>query len=390
MWAMHRSLEPGRIGGLKLRNRIIKTATYEGLSPGGRVTDGLVCHHADMARQGVGLTTVAYGAVSPEGRTFADQLLVTADSGLEAIAQGVHRAGGAVSLQLAHCGGFSKNAAAGTPMGPSAAWNPYGLAHGLPRVRAMGDLDIQHVIESYAQSAAVAQSAGFDAVEVHCGHGYLISQFLSPIFNKRTDGYGGDLAGRMRLATEVVAAVRRQVGPDFPVLAKTNLSDGVRGGSNESDAVHISMALEAAGVDAIVPSGGLVQRSAFYLMRGDAPVAEMAANESSLLQRVAMRAFGPWLVRAYPYTSSFFFEQATTVVKAVEIPVVLLGGVDSGAAIERAFDAGFSFVAMGRALLADPDFVERMAAGESVVSRCTHCNLCVARMNKGVRCALPD
>lgn len=385
---MSAALRPGAIGGLTLRNRFIKTATYEGMTPGGEVTDALVEHHAEFARRGVGLTTVAYGAVHPKGRTFSDQLLVTPDAGLDRIARAVHAAGGAVSLQLAHCGGFSKNRAAGRPMGPSFAINAYGLAYGLPFVRRMSDGDIAEATAAYAAAAATARDAGFDAVELHCGHGYLLSQFLSPRINRRRDGYGGDLAARLRFPLQVVRAIRERVGADYPLLAKTNLDDGVRGGSTLDDAVEIARALAGAGVDAIVPSGGLVQRSAFYLMRGGVPLRAMARAESSLLQRWAMRLFAPFLVRRVPYTSAFFADQAARVLAAVDVPVGLLGGLDSAAVIERALERGFAFVVLGRALLADPDFIERLAAGEQVVSRCTHGNDCVAEMTGGVRCVL--
>lgn len=385
---MSAALQPGRIGGLALRNRIIKTATYEGMTPDGVVTDALIEHHADMARHGVALTTVAYGAVHPSGRTFAEQLLITPGAGLDRLAAGVHAHGGALCIQLAHSGGFSKNRGAGRPIGPSTGFNAYGLAYGIPRIRAMGEADLSTISSAYGQAAATCRDAGVDAVELHLGHGYLLSQFLSPALNRRRDAYGGDPERRLRFPLEVVRAIREAVGPGYPVLAKTNLSDDVRGGSTLDDAVVIARALAAAGVDAIVPSGGLVQRSAFYLMRGDVPIKDMTVNEASLAQRVAMRAFAPFLVKRYPYTSTFFYDQATAVLDAVDIPVALLGGVDSAAAIDRAMSRGFQFVAMGRALLADPDLIERLAAGEDVVSRCNHCNQCVARMTAGVRCVL--
>ena len=382
------ALTPARINGMLLRNRFIKTATYEGMTPGGRVTDALIEHHVAFARQGVALTTVAYGAVHPRGRTFADQLLVVRGAGLDGIAAAVHAEGGKVSLQLAHCGGFSKNRAAGRPIGPSFALNPYGIAYGLPFIRSMSRQDLDEVVTAYADAAATARDAGFDAVELHCGHGYLLSQFLSPAINHRRDEHGGSLENRLRLPLAVVAAVRARVGQGFPILAKTNLHDGIRG-ADGSEAVAVARALVDAGVDAIVPSGGLVQRSAFYLMRGDVPLADMARGEKAWAQRVSMRLLGPFLVRRFPYSSSFFRDQAQALVDAIsDAPICLLGGVDSAAAVNQAMDRGFRFVVMGRALLADPDFIERMAQGEAVVSRCNHCNQCVAQMNGGVKCVL--
>ena len=234
------------------------------------------------------------------------------------------------------------------------------------------------------------RDAGFDAVELHVGHGYLLSQFLSPLINRRRDDYGGDLEARLRFPLRALRAVREGGGEGLCVLAKTNLSDGVPGGLELDESVAAARALVAAGAHGVIPSGGLVQRSAFYLMRGGVPIRQMAAGESSAMQRLAMRAFAPFLVKAFPYEPAFFFDAASQVLDAVDAPVGLLGGVDSAAAIARAMARGFDFVVMGRALLADPDFVARLAAGEDVVSRCTHCNECVAAMDQGgVRCVLP-
>lgn len=383
------ALTPVRIGPLTLRNAFVRTAMSEGMSPGGRVSDALVAHHAAMARAGVALTTVAYGAVQPTGRTFDDQLLVTEDGGLDALAAAVHAEGGAVSLQLTHCGGFSKTPGQGAPLGPSSGWNPYGLAYGVPRIRAMTEDDMAETAAAFARAAVVARDAGIDAIELHCGHGYLLSQFLSPVINRRRDAYGGSLEHRLCFPLQVVEAIKDAVGDDLALLAKMNLADGVRGGSEVEDAIVIAQAFAAAGVHALVPSGGLVQRSAFFLMRGDVPIQAMARVESSALQRVSIRAFAPFLVRPWPYTPAFFFDASQQVQQAVDIPVGLLGGVDSADVVDRALDAGFAFVVMGRALLADPDFIARFGAGERITSRCTHCNLCVATFDDGgVRCVL--
>ncbi len=391
--AAHPALAPVELAGLRLRNRIIKTATYEGMTPKGQVTQALIDHHAQLARRGVGLTTVAYGAVARDGRTFPEQLLVDEDAraGLRELACAVHEAGGAVSLQLAHCGGFSKlrGPDGAAPRGPSPGFNAYGLAAGVPRIRAMRARDIEAAIDDFARAAQLATEAGVDALELHCGHGYLLSQFLSPLTNRRRDAWGGELTARLRLPLAVVRAVRAAVGEATPLLAKLNLRDGVPGGLELAEAVQVAAALERAGVDALVPSGGMVQKSAFFLLRGAVPVARMAAAQRSRLQGLAMRALMPMIVKAWPYRPAFFREDAEAVLDAVSIPVALLGGVDSSAVIRGALARGFSLVAMGRALLADPDFIERLARGEEPVSRCTHCNECVAEMDRGgVRCVL--
>ena len=388
----HPALEPGHIGPLQLRNRIVKTATFEGMTPGGRVTPALIAHHAHMAARGVGLTTVAYGAVEDRGRTFPRQLLVdeSAQPGLAALAAAVHAEHGAVSLQLAHCGGFSKHAS--PPRGPSSGWNAYGTAAGRPWIRALSPEDLSGLVDTFVRAAQIAEEAGFDAVEIHCGHGYLLSQFLSPVINRRTDDWGGTLENRLRLPVEVVRRVTEAVGERMAVLVKLNLSDGVPGGLEVSDSPRIARALEAAGAHALVVSGGLVQRSAFYLMRGDVPLRQMAAVDPSWVQRFALRVFGTLLVRPFPWSPGFFLEDGAAVVDAVDIPVVALGGLDSAATLSRAFSRGYGFAAMGRTLLADPDFIDRLRAGQRPVSRCTHCNLCVVEMDReeGVRCVLPQ
>ncbi|MCO4745373.1 MAG: NADH:flavin oxidoreductase [Proteobacteria bacterium] len=383
------ALEPGQIGPLTLRNRVIKTATFEGMTPTGRVTDALIEHHAAMARNGVALTTVAYGAVEDAGRTFTKQLLVDEASveGLRKLADAVHAEGGAACLQLAHCGGFTKHSA--DPRGPSGGWNAYGTASGRPIIRAMTEAHMDRVTAAFARAASIAAEAGFDAVEVHVGHGYLLSQFLSPAMNTRTDAYGGSLENRLRFPLRCTQAVVDQVGDRLAVLAKMNLEDGIVGGLSSDEAPQIARALEQAGVHALITSGGLVQRSAFFLMRGTVPLAEMAAAEEGWLQFFALRVFGSFLVKPFSWTPGFFIAPGQPVVDAVQIPVVALGGLDSADTLNKAFDAGYRFTAMGRTLLADPDFIARLTRGEKPVSRCNHCNLCVAQMDSGVRCALP-
>lgn len=387
------AFDPICLAGMPLRNRFIKTATYEGMSPKGRVSEALIAHHASMAKNGVALTTVAYAAVHPDGRTFDEQLVVDEDNlpALRRLCAAVHSAGGKLSLQLGHCGGFSKlkSTSGRSPMGPSAGWNAYGFMSGVPRIRAMDEDDMAAVVKQFAQAASLARDAGFDALEIHCGHGYLLSQFLSPAINRRHDGWGGNTLGRARLACEVIRAVRSAVGMPFPLLAKINTSDDVPGGLHLEEAIAVAKLLVAAGANALVPSGGLVFKTPFFLMRGEVPVAAMVAAEKLWAQKMAIRLFAPILMRNYPYKSTFFFDEALAIERAVSVPVALLGGVDSAAAVRKAMGAGFAFVALGRALLADPEFVSRMEAGEDVHSRCTHCNRCIGAMDSGgVRCVL--
>lgn len=386
--------EPAQLGALRLRNRIFKAATYEGMSPGGVASPKLESLHRDVARGGTALTTVAYCAVSPDGRTFADQLFLRPESlaPLRALTTTVHAEGGLAGLQLAHAGFFSKlrRSDGSPPRGPSATFNAYGTGAGLPWAGAMTIADIRAVIQAFADSARVARDLGFDALELHLGHGYLLSQFLSPATNRRTDDYGGNLRNRARLPLEVVRAVRDAVGSDVALLAKINLDDGFKGGATVEDAVELSRALEHQGaLDALVLSGGFTSRSAFYLLRGGLPLGELAAAQKTALERISMRVAGPFLVKPYPFTPRFFAPLARQIRDAVQMPLVALGGHLTRDDLRDARDDGFDFIALGRALIADPDLPERMSAGEMERSRCVSCNRCIPQADLGgVRCVL--
>lgn len=386
---------PGRLGPLELRNRFIKAATYEGMSPGGLPSPALVELHRRIAAGGVAMTTVAYAAVDRDGRTFPEQLWLRdeAVAGLRALTRAVHDAGAKAAIQLGHCGGFSKlrPREGGWPRGPSAGFNAYGAASGLPVARAMRVDEIEALPGQFARAAELAEEAGFDAVEVHLGHGYLLSQFLSPASNHRKDAWGGDLAGRMRLPLAVVAAVRGRVGGRLAVTAKINVEDGFAGGMPQEEVLELAEALDAAGIDGVTTSGGSVSRNALFLLRGARPLKAMVKVEKSRLQRVALRVLGPAVLRTWPFEETFFREPGRRVLARVRCPVILLGGVVSRANAMTAMQDGFAFVQLGRALLADPDLVQRFERGQAERTRCTACNQCIAAMDDGgVRCVLDD
>lgn len=384
---------PARINKLELKNRIIKTATYEGMVPGGLPSQALTDHHVELARGGVGMTTVAYCAVSPRGRTFEDQMAMS-DAlvpHLQKLTDAVHEAGAKVMIQLGHCGGFSKDKShdGPHPHGPSWGLNTYGIMGGLPFTHAMKEPQIEDVISDFASAAANAKRAGFDAVELHLGHGYLLSQWLSPATNRRKDQWGGSLENRLRLPVAVVRAVRNAVGPDYPIVCKINLEDGFRGGATVDDAVVIAETLEREGVDALLMSAGFVSKTPLYLLRGGRPLRGMIEVEKNALQKWALRLAGPIVVRQVPYEELFLIKSARRVRAAVKMPLILLGGVDSRANLAQAMGEGFEFVAMGRALIANPDLISRYQAGTLEKSRCIRCNECMVEMDRGgVRCVL--
>ncbi len=390
-----RLFTPIVLRGLELRNRTIKAGTYEGMAPGGVPSAALVEHHRRIAAGGIGMTTVAYCSVSPDGRTFPEQLTMRPEiePRLRELTAAVHAEGAAASLQLGHCGYFSKNpeVTGGRSLGPSRLFNAYGFFKGMVWSKAMDAADLDQVVADFARAAERAVACGFDAVELHFGHGYLLSQFLSPWSNRRRDEYGGSLQNRLRLPLRVVAAVRAAVGPDVPVLAKTNLRDGFRGGLEIDEAVEVARALEVAGVDALVPSGGFTSKSPLFLLRGGRPLNRMIEVEQSSAQRMALRLFGPLVVRKVPYEESFFRDLALQLRNAVHVPTALLGGVHSAAALGQAMADGFDLVVLGRPLIYDPTFVEGIRNGSVAVSGCDHCNECIAEMDAGgVRCVRPE
>jgi 2,4-dienoyl-CoA reductase-like NADH-dependent reductase (Old Yellow Enzyme family) len=350
------------------------------------VSDALVAHHREVAAGGAALTTVAYASISPDGRSYATQLVMRPEvaAGLGRLADAVHREGAAVSLQLGHCGSFAeRRLVGGRPLGASRRFNAYGLSFSRP----MTEVDVARVVAGFAASARIAAGSGLDAIELHFGHGYLVSQFLSPFTNLRTDRWGGSLENRSRLAVEVLRAVRGAVGPDFPVLLKVNLRDGFPGGLEIEESIEVARRLESEGATGLVLSGGFVSRTPLYMLRGEVPVRRMAAAQDRWWARAGLTLFGRLLVQAYPYQEGFFLEEGRRMRAAVRLPLVLLGGLKSLAMIDRALDDGFELVGMGRALLHDPALPGKLARGELASSACVPCNECIAEMDRGgVRC----
>ncbi len=386
---MSGAFTPFALGDLKLRNRIIKAATFEGMSANGAPSDALVEHHRAIARGGAAMTTVAYCSVSPEGRSYATQLLSTPEivAPLRRLTDAVHAEGAAASLQLGHCGYFADRRVIGRrPLGASRVFNTYGLTFAQP----MSDADLRRVIDDFATAAERAFAAGFDAIELHCGHGYLISQFLSPFTNRRRDAWGGPLENRARLAIEILRAVRARVGDSRAVLCKINLRDGFDGGLEPPEAVEVARLLEAEGASALVTSGGFVSKTPLYMLRGEVPFKEMAAVQKRLSARLGLYLFGRLLVQRFPYEEMFFLEDARALRKAVKLPIVLLGGIKTRAAIDRALDEGFELVGMARALLHDAELPKKFQSGALAGSGCVPCNQCICEMDKGgVRCVRP-
>jgi 2,4-dienoyl-CoA reductase-like NADH-dependent reductase (Old Yellow Enzyme family) len=393
MSVFEQAFEEKKLGrsGLRLKNVFIRSAAFEGMLEDGLPNQDMTDHHVAMAQGSVALTTVSYGAVSSDGRTFNTQMYIHERSlaRLKELAAGVHRAGGKISMQLTHCGYFSKNRDISRPLAPSRVINAYGFLSGILFSRAMSREDMQRIAGDFARAAARLKEIGFDAVEIHMGHGYLLSQFLSPRTNRRRDAYGGTIENRARFPLEVMEAVRTKVGKSFPVLVKLNLSDGFRGGFSLEDCKYVSKALEEKDCTAIVLSGGFTSITPFYLMRGGVPLWGMIGNGSSLAEKITMALLGPLIIKRYPFTPNFFLEQANEIRKEVKLPLAYLGGVDSRQGIEEILDAGFDFIAIARALIHDPEFLIKLRAQKIENTECNRCNKCVVEMDRGgLKCVL--
>ncbi|MCY4564343.1 MAG: NADH:flavin oxidoreductase [Gammaproteobacteria bacterium] len=386
---------PWTLRGLELRNRFIKAATYEGHCPGGRPDrEGLAAFHEAFARGGAGLCTVSYGSVEPGGRTFDDQMCLQDDilDDLSYVTGKIHAHGAKAAIQLAHCGGMSKWSGwvGRRARGPSGGFNSLGAFVGTPLTRAFKVRELRQLAEDYASSAVRAVECGFDALELHMGHGYLLSQFLCPAINKRKDDYGGSRENRARFPLEVLRAVREAVGDAVPVIVKMTLRDGFRGGVEVDDSVAFARQLEANDADALVLSGGFSSRNAMYLFRGPTFVEELIKAQRRKIDKLVYSMARPAL-RSQPFEELYFLKHARKVRAEVGLPLICVGGVQSLASVHRALEEVYDAVQLGRALIHDPALVNHYRDGAKTESGCTVCNLCVAEMDRdGVKCVLND
>jgi 2,4-dienoyl-CoA reductase-like NADH-dependent reductase (Old Yellow Enzyme family) len=377
------------LGPLTLRNRIVKAATFEGSTPRGQVTDRLIEFHRRVAKGGAGLTTVAYCAVAPAGRVQRHCLVLDADSvvPLRNLTDVVHAEGAAASAQLGHAGLVADARSNGMrSLAPSRRFSP--PAKGL--VPAASIADLAEVRDAFARAAGNAIEAGFDAVEIHLGHGYLLSSFFSPRLNRRTDDYGGSWQARARFPREVVRSVRDAVGDRVAVTAKFGMTDGVPGGLWLDESLQIAQQLEADGaLDALELTGGSSLENAMYFFRGDVPLAEMLETQPRYV-RPGMRLIAPKLFPSYPFEEGFFLPYARQFREALSMPLIYLGGVNRIDTAQAALAEGFDFVAMGRALLREPDLVNTWQSGERDEGLCVHCNKCMPTIYSGTRCVLVE
>jgi 2,4-dienoyl-CoA reductase-like NADH-dependent reductase (Old Yellow Enzyme family) len=304
---------------------------------------------------------------------------------LRRLTSAVHGEGALASAQIGHAGLVANMRSNGTKtLAPSTRLSA--PAMGLVKGATIAELD--EVVTQYGEAARVVADAGFDAIEIHLGHNYLLSSFLSPNLNHRTDEYGGSLENRLRLARRCIDAVRAAVDGRLAVTAKLNMADGVPKGLWLEESLRFAAMLEADGqLDAIQLTGGSSLLNGMYFFRGDVPLAEMAATQSPIVG-LGLKLMGHRIFPEMPFEEGFFLPFARQFREALSMPLILLGGINELATIERALTEGFEFVAMARALLRQPDLPNRMRDGRQERGLCVHCNKCMPTIYTGTRCVL--
>jgi len=358
MVAMSILFTPVRIGSVTIANRFVRSATHDYLADDeGFVTDANVELLERLAEGEVGLIITGHAHVRPIGKASPRQIAVFDDrfvEGLARIPAAVHRFPAKVFLQIAHAGRQTKEReCGGTPVSPSPVYDP--VTKVMPRELSADE--ILGLIADFVAAARRAAAAGFDGVQLHAAHGYLLSSFLSPHTNRRTDEWGGPLENRARALLEALRGIKTACGRDYPVMVKLNSTDFLPGGLTSEDAVEVARRLEAEGLDAIEVSGGMAEAG-----RGSVWPGLRAESEEG-----------------------YFFGNAARIKKAVRVPVSGLGGIRTLAVSERAVAEGLvDLVSLSRPLIRDPFLVKHFREGLTAKSECISCNKCFNP--RGIRC----
>lgn len=374
---------PYKLGPVTLRNRTIRSAAFESMGKDFGPTQKLKDYHVSVARGGIGMTTLAYASINRSGVSFNSQLWLRPEivPALRDITDAIHAEGAAAGIQIGHCGNMTHWSTAGCfPVSASNGFNLYSPTFH----RRLRRDEIVEMARDFGRAVETAHEAGFDSVEVHAGHGYLISQFLSPYTNHRRDEFGGSLANRMRFMDmcleEVMQAAARC---RMAVLVKHNMEDGFHGGIEVPESIEIAKRIESFGVDGIVLSSGFVSRAPMAVMRGRIPTKTMGYYMPWKMwpQKIVVSLFGQWMIKQYDFEECFFLENAKRFRRELKCPLVYVGGLVSRRGVERVLDEGFELVQMARALVNDPAYVNRMREGDiNTRSGCDHKDYCIARM----------
>ena len=373
---------PCTIGPITLRNRTIRSAAFENMCYGNKPSQDLFNYHTAVARGGIGMTTVAYASVNRSGVSFDGQLWMRDEiiPELKRLTDAIHAEGAKASIQLGHCGNMTHfYTCGGIPVGASTGFNLYSPTF----VRKLKKREILALVEDFGKAVDLARQAGFDCVEIHAGHGYLISQFLSPYTNHRHDEYGGSLQNRMRFMQQVITKVMEVAGNNMAVVVKTNMYDGFRSGMQVPECIEVAKELERLGVHALVLTAGFVSKAPMEVMHGAMPLKTMTHYMNPWRfwwLKIGVRLFGRIMVPTVPFKEAYFLDTAKQFRKELKMPLIYVGGLISKEKMEEALSEGFVALQMARALVNDTDFVNKLKNGETTRSACKHSNYCIGRM----------
>jgi len=383
--------EQVHIGGIAIHNRFIRSATHEGMADAnGAPLESLEKLYVRLARGGVGAIVTGYAGVLPQGRSnFPGMLMIHDDALVPAygkLADAVHREGAPLILQIAHCGRQTRSVATGmSTVAPSPIRDRF-YSEEVPR--ELKEEGIREIIDAFVRAAERAQAAGFDGVQLHMAHGYLLAQFLSGNSNRRRDRWGGTLENRFRIVSEIMAGIRTRLG-DYPVLAKINGYDGMPRGMRPEEAVQVARMLEAAGCSAVEVSSGTIGEG-LSIMRGPKLPME-AVLEANYKFASIPKVFRPVMSRMLPMfvpaspepLCGYNLAAAMAVRQAVSIPVIVVGGLHTlDDASKAVVDGSADFVSMSRPFIIEPTIVNRFREGKQAASRCTMCNYCTIMIEK--------
>jgi len=372
---------PCQIGPVTLRNRTIRSAAFENMCYQNKPSKDLFDYHLSVAKGGIGMTTVAYASVNRSGVSFPGQLWMREEiiPDLKILTDAIHAEGAKVSIQLGHCGNMTHIYTCGQiPVGASGGFNLYSPTI----VRKLKEYEIYKLAEDFGKAVNLARKAGFDCVEIHAGHGYLISQFLSPYTNNRKDKFGGSLENRMRFMKLVMKEVMTAAADDMAVVVKINMFDGFKSGMQLDDCIKVAREPEKCGPHALVLTAGFVSKAPMHVMRGSMPYKTLTHYMNPWKfwwLKIGIRMIGKLLIPTVPFKEAYFLEYAKKFREELSIPLIYVGGLISKSKIEEVLNDGFVAVQMARALINDPAFVNKMKDGQEY-SECKHSNYCIGRM----------
>ncbi len=382
---MSKLFTPYQLGPITLRNRIIRSAAFENMCPGNKPSKQLQDYHVSVAHGGVGMTTVAYCAVDLSGVSFDGQLYIHDEilPDLKRLTDAIHAEGAKASIQLGHCGNMTHFYTCHCmPVSASNGFNLYS-----PTIhRRLKVKEIKNLVKKFGEAVDFCREAGFDCVEIHAGHAYLISQFISPRTNHRHDEYGGSFENRVRFLNEVLDEVMLHAKDDMAVVVKTNMWDDCWRGSDIEEGIKVAKEIAKHKVHGIVLSGGTVSRSPMTILGGAMPVKTLAhympmASFWWLKAALHLPGVGPLMMPTQPFRELYFMDKAKIFQKEItDVPLIYVGGVQSGDNCQQIMDEGFELFQIAHVLIKDPDFVKHVKENPHYHAGCGRSNYCVGRM----------